>query len=155
MSNRSTDDDRDGTILSITTAHKSFEHDISKDLDLFYPIAFQADCTDREDGMTEKLTLLVCLPCAIDYEADRVEVINEGQSLEVTVEWPQIMLDPESMMSPFINDPNWPRYTVDHPKIVAFEKSLKNLRMSAGKKRDEPMTSTARIKFPFQVGTNK
>ncbi len=71
---------------------------------VFYPICFEANWIDRENRLADGITIPVSLPSGIEYGSTLVQVIEDGTVLEITVPWPQVLLEPEVMLSPFIRD---------------------------------------------------
>ncbi len=75
-------------------------------------------------------------------------------ALEISVTWPAVVMQPELLLKPFIEDKDWPRYTVDYPRMVELEKKLKDLTVGHGKKKQDVLSSTARILLPYKVVSN-
>lgn len=92
---------------------------------------------------TMRLSFAIVLPSGIT--GFKVRVIEEGDCLELTVDWPKPLTDINMMHRKWlVNDSE---FTDVHPKILGFEAALKNLRENC----TESVHSTAQIGLPFSV----
>ena len=101
--------------------------------------------------MTKRMSMAIVLPSGIDTGHFSIRVIEDGLHVELTVQWPDVLLDMQLLHRKWLQSKN----RIDaiepyHPKIVGFGSFLKNLRHA----HMEKVESTVRIRLPFRVQTH-
>lgn len=117
----------------------------------FHPISMASVWTDRRQNMRQRVSMPILLPSGIGVGDVTVCVSDDGSAIIVEVTWPDALLDPEHLLSVFINSDTYPSYTVDHAEVLSLETTLKQFRTSIGAKRSDPIKSKCRIQLPFQA----
>lgn len=106
--------------------------------------------SEWEEALTtcQMLTVAITLPSGVGAKNFMVRVIEDGDVLEITVDWPKPMVDIEFMHRKWLSD-NEGRHDVtrSHPKILGFQKRLRLLRSNV----NETISSIGRIGLPFTV----
>ncbi|KAI0565751.1 hypothetical protein FGB62_15g04 [Gracilaria domingensis] len=115
---------------------------------IFKPLFLLSVWTDTK-SLRKKLNVAVTLPSGIGKSSFGVYVVDGGEYLEISVSWPEPLLDIELLHKTFLEDPN-DNFQMDHPKVSRFCNALKYLR----KHQSEKVHSVARIPLPFQVQTH-
>ncbi len=94
--------------------------------------------------LASKLSVSILLPSGVSPEDLNVTVAEGGEHLYVEACWPEALQNPRVMHEMWIQDSD-PRRTVEaHNKMIAFEKSIKELK----RKKSEQLLSTATIALP-------
>lgn len=100
----------------------------------------------QEPGTTaQRVTVAVVLPSGATSGDFKVRVIEDGDMLEVTVNWPRPLVDISYMHKKWLLQD--PTFTTHHPKFIGFESSLRKLRESVSIN----VSSVARIRLPITV----
>lgn len=101
----------------------------------------------QEPGTTAKrLAVAILLPSGVGAGDFTVRVIEDGDVLEISVDWPKPLVEISFMHKKWLLMDD-SRFTDFHPKYLGFEVSLRGLRENINDK----VTSTARIGLPFSV----
>lgn len=115
------------------------------DYNTFIPLYLMSEW--QEPRTTLKcLTIAIILPSGVGPGHFKLQVVEEGECLEVTVDWPSPLTDIPMMHKKWFGN----GLSDVHPKILGFESALKMLRTN----RIDAVRSTARIGLPFTVQPN-
>ncbi|PXF42241.1 hypothetical protein BWQ96_08037 [Gracilariopsis chorda] len=95
----------------------------------------------------KRVTAAVVLPSGVGRGEFLIQIIDGGECLELSVTWPQPLVDVELMHRRWLQSVHADRMQSYHPKIIGFQNSLRNLKG----KVTEDVKSVARILFPFPV----
>lgn len=87
------------------------------------------------------------LPSGVGKGGSRVKIIEDGEMLLLTVQWPVPLIDPKVLHRVWLRSETTNRIERCHPKIGGFLDSLKLLR----RKKFDLVQSTARIPLPVPV----
>ena len=115
----------------------------------FNPLYLQSVWKERKSA-TKRLTLAILLPSEIISGEFSLRVADGGEYLELTIEWPKPLVDPDTMHRKWLCSDGDDRMRDHHPKLNGFEEALKSLRS----RMTELIESTARIPLPFPVQTH-
>ncbi|MEM6687231.1 MAG: hypothetical protein AAF617_15725 [Bacteroidota bacterium] len=96
---------------------------------------------------TKRVTVAIILPSGVGVGAFKVRVIEEGDVLELTVNWPKPLVDIEFMHRKWMSQDEGKLVTSVSPKLLGFEKTLRQMRNN----RSETVSSVARIGLPITV----
>ena len=77
-----------------------------------------------------------------------VEVSDCGVQLILVQTWPTLLLDPERLLSRYINEYGIPEYDTNHIIVAGFRTAIRKLKTELS---DQQVTSTYRILLPFEV----
>lgn len=117
----------------------------------FKPISFLSDSWIKPSSTTKMISLIVCLPSGV--RKFFVRVVDDGNYVELKVEWPGPLVDPEWLFRKFLSSgiaPNGdkipPTMEPYHPKILALQAALRKFREHSS----ESIYSHARFSLPFQ-----
>lgn len=100
--------------------------------------------------LQKRLTLSVQLPAGTEAGMFKCRVDpNNRKVFEVSVVWPKPLVDVEVMHRKWLTSTGPDRIQAYHPKILAFQAALKELRRKCG----DDVVSTAKIPLPFAVET--
>lgn len=106
----------------------------------------------RDEYRSDKLVVWILLPSGIgELGTLKVTVSTDGETLDVDVKWPRIMVDCDLMHAIWKNSKSGmlPAY---HPKIMAIETQIEEmLTENQAATGNEGMRSTAKIPLPFPV----
>ena len=100
--------------------------------------------------MTRRITAAVVLPSGVESGDFSICVAPGGMSLEITVEWPEPLVDLTIMHRKWLSGGSTGDFQVFHPKYTGFEHALKNVR----DRSSDTVVSVARIPLPFPVQTH-
>lgn len=116
---------------------------------LFCPLYLVSEWA--EPGTTNKrLTVAINLPSGVGPGHFSVRVAEGGRHLELTVEWPEPMVNLENLHKKWLNSTSDDRIEKYHPKYIGFEAALKRFRA----RDSDIIESTAQIALPFTVQTH-
>ena len=96
---------------------------------------------------TQRVTVAIILPSGIQAGSFKTRVIEEGDVLEMTVDWPRPLVDIEFMHRKWINNCSENGFTTYHPKFLGFEATLRQM----CENRSDTVRSVARIGLPITV----
>lgn len=119
----------------------------------FQPIHLLSDPWIRAGTTTQMITLVICVPSGT--RSFHTRVVDDGQFLELKVDWPGPMVDIQWMHKKWLQEkksmdgttsyaPSMQSY---HPKILALESALKKYRDHSS----AAVKSYARFRLPFSV----
>jgi len=101
-----------------------------------------------EPGTTTKMvSVAIVLPSGVGAGDFSVRVVDSGQFLELTVQWPAALVDIEVMHRKWLRMIGNGGFQKYHPKYLGFEAALKKLR----ERNSDKVESSARIPLPFPV----
>lgn len=106
----------------------------------------------QEPGTTTaRLTVAIILPSVIGADDFKLRVIEDGDILELTVDWPRPLVGISFMHKKWmlLSDSGKSSFTNYHPKFLGFEGTLRQLRSNM----NDNVTSVARIPLPISVQT--
>lgn len=121
--------------------------------DLFFKPLYLIGEWQEPGSKTKRLTVVLILPSGVNKSDFTLQVLEGGQSLELTVQWPMPLVDLDMLHQKWLRQPtddNNCRFTMFHPKVLALEDALKKKRNRAA----DSVVSTARIILPFPVQTH-
>lgn len=110
---------------------------------------------EREEPSTrtKRLTVVLVLPSGVNRSDFTLQVLEGGMSLQLTVKWPNPLVDLQLLhqkwLKPVESDQTTV-FTMFHPKVLSLENALKKKRQRAA----DDVVSTARILLPFPVQTH-
>ena len=87
--------------------------------------------SEWEEALTtcQMLTVAITLPSGVGAKSLLIRVIEDGDLLEITVDWPKPMVDIEFLHRKWLSDSDGKHeITRSHPKILGFQKRLRMLR---------------------------
>lgn len=117
----------------------------------FYPLALISQW-DENITTCPMATVAIVLPSGVGAGDFKIQVIEDGDVLELTVTWPTPLVDIEEMHLKWLkcDDSGKPistEITRHHPKILGFQKKLRMIREHFNKTPE----SVARFGLPFTV----
>lgn len=99
---------------------------------------------------TKCITLAIVLPSGVGSGKFSCRVVDGGEYVELTVMWPNPLIDIETMHRKWIQADSQTDFKLYHPKVIGFQNALKQLRIRSS----DIIESTARIPLPFVVQTH-
>lgn len=105
--------------------------------------------TWRDAALAQRLSVAVLLPSGVDADMCTVRVCDSGRRLELVVQWPMLMCEPDLLHTSWVRRGDKCRLKRCHPRLVAFEETIARLRAERGGR----LRSRACIFLPFVVST--
>lgn len=105
----------------------------------------------KEPGTTNnRISLAILLPSGVTVGNFSYRVLEGGREFELTVRWPDPMVDLDMMHKKWLTEDGPGRMEKYHPKYIGFEHALKVFRSRSS----DRVESLARIALPFAVQTH-
>lgn len=119
---------------------------ISGDLS-FKPLFMISSWTERST-LAKRLCVAIILPSGVGSGDFTINVVDCGQYLQLSVVWPQPLMDVLVMHRWKLADPS-SGFMPYHPSVLGFEAALRELR----RRSSDAVESVARIPLPIAVQT--
>ena len=113
----------------------------------FTPIHRMYSYTDGGSPTRTVLTLEVNLPSGIRPDMYEMSVVDDGMTVELEVEWPMYMLEPNIMNAKWVAPTGDGTLRVTDAKMTQSQHSSQNIIREYGSRR---VSSTAKISLPFK-----
>lgn len=134
------DDDDLSEIISVTPTKSSIQES-----NTFHPLHL-ISIWQEPSTTAKRITVSIILPSGVNAGDFTIRIIEDGDVLELTVDWPKPLVDISFMHKKWLQD-YASNFTDFHPKFLGFEASLRKLRENLSDK----VVSVARIGLPFSV----